>query len=151
MLITLIMTSMLLATMQIHTICESNVWTISTPETVASNHDLWDQLLGKHVSTSGQVDYQGFKTDEDKLDQYLEKLAESVPGEDADRRLQMSYWINAYNAFTIKLILKHYPVASIMDIPGGKARSSGALRLAAGGLDRDSGRRTRASGKRLRL
>ena len=115
------MTSMLLATMQIHTICESNVWTISTPETVASNHDLWDQLLGKHVSTSGQVDYQGFKTDEDKLDQYLEKLAESVPGEDADRRLQMSYWINAYNAFTIKLILKHYPVASIMDIHGGKA------------------------------
>ena len=107
--------------MQIHTICESNVWTISTPETVASNHDLWDQLLGKHVSTSGQVDYQGFKTDEDKLDQYLEKLAESVPGEDADRRLQMSYWINAYNAFTIKLILKHYPVASIMDIHGGKA------------------------------
>ena len=32
----------------------------------------------------------------------------------------MAYWINAYNAFTVKLILDHYPVGSIMDIKSGK-------------------------------
>ena len=29
---------------------------------------------------------------------------------------QMAYWINAYNAFTIKLITKYYPIKSIKDI-----------------------------------
>ena len=28
----------------------------------------------------------------------------------------MAYWINAYNAYTIRLILNHYPVKSIKDI-----------------------------------
>ena len=28
----------------------------------------------------------------------------------------MAYWINAYNAYTIRLILDHYPVQSIKDI-----------------------------------
>ena len=31
---------------------------------------------------------------------------------------QLAYWINAYNAFTIKLILDHYPVKSIKEIGG---------------------------------
>jgi hypothetical protein len=29
---------------------------------------------------------------------------------------QLAYWINVYNAFTIKLIIDHYPVESIKDI-----------------------------------
>ena len=32
---------------------------------------------------------------------------------------QLAYWINAYNAFTVELILDHYPVASIRDIKEG--------------------------------
>lgn len=32
---------------------------------------------------------------------------------------QMAYWINAYNAYTVKLILNHYPVKSIKDIGPG--------------------------------
>jgi hypothetical protein len=37
------------------------------------------------------------------------------------KRQQLAYWINAYNAFTIKLILDHYPVKSIKDIKKGVA------------------------------
>ena len=39
---------------------------------------------------------------------------------DWSRADQMAYWINAYNAFTIKLIVDNYPVNSIMDLHGGK-------------------------------
>ena len=33
----------------------------------------------------------------------------------------MAYWINAYNAYTIKLMLNNYPLKSIIDINGGTA------------------------------
>ena len=32
----------------------------------------------------------------------------------------MAFWINAYNAFTVKLIVDNYPVASITKLDGGK-------------------------------
>ena len=31
----------------------------------------------------------------------------------------MAYWINAYNAFTLQMVLDHYPVESIKDIKNG--------------------------------
>ena len=80
------------------------------------SHDLYDNLLSKHVSDSGKVDYMGFKQDISTLDAYLSLLAEQVPTKTWSRAEQLAYWINAYNAFTIKLIVDHYPVTSIKDI-----------------------------------
>ncbi len=82
-------------------------------------HLLWDELLQQYVSTDGRVDYQGLKSAEAMLDKYLARLATSVPGPSASRTEAMAYWINAYNAFTVKLILDHWPVRSIRDIHGG--------------------------------
>lgn len=84
------------------------------------NHASFDQLLRKHVSSAGKVNYKGFKTDEAKLDAYLKLLENNSPKSDWSRQKKMAFWINAYNAATIKLILKNYPVSSIMKLHGGK-------------------------------
>ena len=68
------------------------------------------------MSQPGWVDYDGFKADRDKLTRYLEELAANAPGKDDLSDQTLAYWINAYNAFTIELLLKHYPVESIRDI-----------------------------------
>lgn len=83
-------------------------------------HGKFEVLLKKHVSNDGVVDYAGFKKDESKLDTYLALLADDPASESWTRAARLAYWINVYNAFTIKLILKHYPVSSIMDIENGK-------------------------------
>jgi hypothetical protein len=78
------------------------------------NHEIWADLLGKYVKPGG-VDYSGFKAEEDRLDQYLKVLEDTDP-EKLSRNEQYAYYINAYNAWTIKLILSGYPgVKSIKD------------------------------------
>jgi hypothetical protein len=42
------------------------------------NHEIWADLLGKYVKPDG-VDYTGFKTEEDRLDQYLKVLEDTDP------------------------------------------------------------------------
>lgn len=88
---------------------------------VEVSHDAWDLLLRKYVTTTGQVDYSGLKQVESKLDAYLQELSNYPPQSTMSRSTQMAYWTNAYNAFTVKLILKNWPVKSIMNLNGGKA------------------------------
>lgn len=90
------------------------------PPAPAFNHDAWDQLLRKYVSSSGKVNYKSFKADEAKLDAYLKALQDNPLQSSWSKSKKMAYWINAYNAFTIKLILKNHPVGSITDLHGGK-------------------------------
>ncbi|TAK44356.1 MAG: DUF547 domain-containing protein [Saprospiraceae bacterium] len=83
------------------------------------SHDSWDSLLKTHVRPGGWVDYKGFVEDSTKLNQYLALLSTAHPQKSWTREEQMAYWINAYNAFTVKLIVDHYPLASIKDIKRG--------------------------------
>ncbi len=85
----------------------------------APDHTAWNSLLQKHVTSSGKVNYAGFKKDEATLDAYLAKLAESTPQSGWGSKTSLAYWINTYNAFTIKRILKDYPLKSITDLDGG--------------------------------
>jgi hypothetical protein len=80
------------------------------------DHAAFDALLKKHVSAKGLVDYKGFKADEKPFNQYLETLSKNAPTDKWSKNEQMAYWINAYNAYTIRLILDNYPVKSIKDI-----------------------------------
>lgn len=84
------------------------------------NHEAFDALLQKYVSTSGKVNYQGFKVDKSILQAYLDDLSEHAPQADWSRNEKMAFWINAYNAYTIKLIVDNYPVSSITNLHGGK-------------------------------
>lgn len=83
------------------------------------SHDIWDGLLRKYVAADGRVDYAGLHADKAKLENYLSILAESTPQSDWSRGQAMAYWINAYNAGTVKLILDNYPLKSIRDLHGG--------------------------------
>lgn len=75
----------------------------------------WDQLLKAHVR-DGLVDYKGFLKDKDKLDAYCALLSNNPPAEDAAKDAKLAYFINLYNAQTVKLIVDNYPVKSIQDL-----------------------------------
>ena len=80
-------------------------------------HEAWTQLLQKHVDEEGMVSYKGFQQDRKILKAYLSRLEENPPNpEKWSKEEQLAYWINLYNAFTIELVLEHYPVSSIKDI-----------------------------------
>lgn len=84
------------------------------------NHAAFDSLLRKHVNKDGFVNYEGFIKDSVAFNKYLDLLSKNHPNEKTwSRNEQMAYWINAYNAFTIKLICNYYPVNSIKDIKKG--------------------------------
>ncbi len=85
------------------------------------DHSKWNELLQKNVSSSGAVNYDGFKASQKDLDVYLGQLKSKVPNSSWNKNQAMAYWINAYNAFTVKLILNNYPLKSIMDVNNGKA------------------------------
>ncbi len=79
------------------------------------NNGLYGELLKDHVK-NGVVDYQGFKNEETKLGRYL-KILEEVEPSQLSRDEQFAFYINAYNAWTIKLILSGYPgIKSIKDL-----------------------------------
>ena len=92
--------------------------TESTITTV--DHSTFDALLKKYVSSTGEVNYKGFLEDQTTFDRYLALLSATPPNKNTwSKEEQLAYWINAYNAFTIKLIMNHYPVKSIKDIKKG--------------------------------
>ncbi len=83
----------------------------------APSHEIWNTLLKKHVTKDGKVNYVGFKKDITALNTYLKLLSDNPPHEAKwTKNEQMAYWINAYNAFTVKLIIDYYPIKSIKDI-----------------------------------
>jgi Protein of unknown function, DUF547 len=83
-------------------------------------HEIWDGLLKKHVAADGFVDYKGFIRDSAALNAYTKLLSSAHPNDkNWSRNEQMAYWINAYNAFTVQLVTRHYPVESIKDIKRG--------------------------------
>ncbi len=86
----------------------------------ALNHSAFTNLLSQHVSDKGTVDYEGFKKDKVKLNEYIKILQDNPPQANWSSNESMAYWINTYNAFTIQLIIDNYPVKSIMKINGGK-------------------------------
>lgn len=83
-----------------------------------AQHQTWDQLLKAYVSPVGKVNYKGFKANKAKLNAYISYLAKvSAP---TSRASAMAFWINAYNAYTVKLITDNYPTGSIQSLKGGK-------------------------------
>lgn len=90
------------------------------PVAVKPDHAAWNALLQQYVNAAGNVNYAGLKQAEGKLDAYLAELNTEAPGSGWNRTEAMAYWINAYNAGTVKLILKNWPVKSITDLHGGK-------------------------------
>jgi len=86
------------------------------PQLELFNHSGWDQLLKKHVSDDGQVDYEGFRNDKGILRDYIASLGANMPSENWVKEDRLAYWMNAYNAMTVDLIVRNLPLKSIKDI-----------------------------------
>jgi hypothetical protein len=94
-----------------------------TPQSVSTgnpvSHWLWDSLLKTHVNSVGLVDYEGFISDSTQLNKYLEILEQNHPDEKTwSKNEKLAFWINTYNAFTIRLIIRNYPCKSIKELGG---------------------------------
>lgn len=88
----------------------------SEEKTQLPNHTIFDELLKKYV-VGDRVNYQGFQSDIKLLREYLKQF-ETIEVKDFNKNEKLALYINAYNAFTIELILKNYDksLKSIKDI-----------------------------------
>ncbi|MFM9844416.1 MAG: DUF547 domain-containing protein [Dongiaceae bacterium] len=87
---------------------------------LAVDHAVWDNFLRRYLWRGAdgimRVRYgQVSPADRKSLEGYLGALAAAPVGK-LDRPEQLAFWINLYNALTIRTVLDRYPVASIRDI-----------------------------------
>ena len=83
---------------------------------IKAQTSIFNSLLQAHVTDKGIVNYKSFKTDEDQLDSYISYLQKTSPDNLWSENKKRAFWINAYNALTVQLVLKNYPLESIKDI-----------------------------------
>ena len=75
---------------------------------------IFNDLLQEHVTADGFVDYTSFN--KEKLERYLSYLERTSPEVTWSENKQKAFWINAYNAYTIKKILEYDALISIVNI-----------------------------------
>ena len=83
---------------------------------IQAQTSIFDSLLQKNVDKTGRVDYQSLKNNETLLDNYLAYIQNNEPTKNWSSNKKKAFWINTYNAYTIKIILNNYPLKSIRDI-----------------------------------
>jgi len=85
------------------------------------DHSIWQSILDEYLIVDesdgiNKVDYQGMIDDEtNDLATYISDLSKIDPRE-LSRNEQFAYWVNLYNALTLKVVVENYPIASIKDI-----------------------------------
>ena len=90
---------------------------LPTPiEKAVFDHASFNELLKNNVSAAGNVDYKKFHLDRTVLRMYIFALGKKMPTNAWSKEDKLAYWMNAYNAMTIDLILRNQPIASIKDI-----------------------------------
>ncbi len=80
------------------------------------DHSLWDRLLYRYVDDRGGVNYRAWKASREDwqlLRQYLDTLSTASIAKQASKEAKLAFWINAYNAVTVRGILREYPTSSI--------------------------------------
>lgn len=93
-----------------------SVHLVALPNEQSFDHSTWNNLLQKHVDNQGWVNYKGFLKDRNELKKYLNHLSNNPPQSNWSKNEKMAYYINAYNAFTVELIIENYPLKSIKDL-----------------------------------
>ncbi len=90
------------------------------PTPMTFSHDDFDAFLRRMVDTEGRVDYAAAAADRADLDRYLAALAARSPDSHPEvfphEHDRLAYWINAYNASAIALVLREYPIAGVRDV-----------------------------------
>jgi len=76
------------------------------------SYELYGKVLLQYVDANGFVNYEALNKDRENLDRFAASLANLSPQEleNFDEAKKLAFWINAYNALTLKVILDHYPI-----------------------------------------
>ncbi len=91
------------------------VLSLFTPGTGAFDHSPYNRILEKYVNDSGRVNYTGLKADPGDMGSFQAYL-NTLAGADTkpfSKDEALAFWINAYNAFTIKSILDNIPISGL--------------------------------------
>ena len=91
------------------------IWLFAQP-----NYALYDSLLQKYVSSNGEVKYKALQAERAILDSVVAQFQAVAPQKEWSKNERLAYWINAYNLFTVQLIVNNYPVKKITNLDGGK-------------------------------
>ncbi len=88
--------------------------------TATIDHSAWTNFLSVYLEEFpdgvNRMRYADVKAaDREQLEHYVAGLAATTIS-NYNRAEQRAYWINLYNALTVKVVLDHYPVSSIRDI-----------------------------------
>lgn len=103
---------------------EAKIWprwqTHDPGSTLVVDHSAWTAILARHLrADAGGVNRFAYgkarATDRETLADYIASL-ETAPVSRLNRRAQKAFWINLYNALTVKTVVDRYPVKSIRDI-----------------------------------
>lgn len=97
-------------------------WQTSNPQsTTTVDHSAWQSLLNTYLLVAPQQTRFRYAAvspqDKSSLNQYIAGLTSRDPRR-LNRNEQFAYWVNLYNALTVKVILDHYPVSSITKLGG---------------------------------
>jgi len=90
---------------------------LSTAVVRAQSDNIFSDLLSQHV-IDGHVDYEEL-CQNDHLQTYISQLAQSRPDSLRDKKDKLAFWINAYNAYTLKIICDNFPLKSINELHTG--------------------------------
>lgn len=98
------------------------VWPLAGAEVARTNKSSqpefdytdYSTVLKQFVDNKGMVHYKGLKKDRSKLDSFVESLAgtSTETYEKWNEKQKISFWINAYNALTLRAIIDNYPIKS---------------------------------------
>jgi uncharacterized membrane protein YdjX (TVP38/TMEM64 family) len=92
------------------------------PDGPVFDHSPFEAILQQHVNENGGVDYAALSADPDALLAYNRSLADA-PFDEMGRDEKLALLINAYNSFTLELILDYWDegrLQSIRDIPAAR-------------------------------
>lgn len=89
------------------------------------DHSAWDRLLSKYVVTNHESGINRFRyadfsaadaaADRKTLDRYIDQLVSLDPRPFSSNE-QLAYWLNLYNALTVRQITEHFPVTDLRDL-----------------------------------
>ncbi len=81
----------------------------------------WEQFLATYLEPGingvNRIDYKRVTPeDRETLIRFLDITMATIPVSRQRRQEQLAFWLNLYNALVVRVVLDHYPVASIRDI-----------------------------------
>lgn len=102
-----------------HLIATISVQPLANKALPLPDHTLWNIELHKYCTAEGHVDFKAWAAHPEVLHDYLDAITPSAPLPHWSRNVQLSYWLNVYNASVVSMIIDQYPLKSIQDLHEG--------------------------------